>query len=131
MTSSLPNLPASPAPTGAGSANSASFTGLGDAGAATGDFVDLMPETDAVVAMPATATAMPSFTILAPTTFMLIAPPSAADAGERPAVEAADEITMPATRGISRDTMEQAASLLAAIMQTLLPATTVPANAAP
>jgi hypothetical protein len=132
MTSSLPNLPVSPAPTGAGAANSASFTGLGDAGAAaTGDFVDLMPETDAVVAMPATATAMPSFTILAPTSFMLIAPPSAGDAGEMPAIEPADETTTPATGGISRDTMEQAASLLAAIMQTLAPAAAAPANAAP
>ena len=41
----------------------------------TGDFADLMSEQDAAARLPATATAMPDFTILAPTLIPLLAAP--------------------------------------------------------
>ena len=134
MTSSLPNLPAAPAPAGAAPANSASLADRGEAGCpAAGDFADLMAtaDADAFGEIPVTATALPGFTILAPTLISLLgaAPAETVEsAAAVPAAGATDESALPA--GISRDTMEQAASLLATILQSVLPEATAAAPVA-
>lgn len=128
MTSSLPNFPAAPAPASAAPANAANNADFGAAGAAPGgDFADLMSEAAAAAECPDTATATPSFTILAPTLISLLGASAAeataesAEVAAVPVLEATDESL--AAAGISRDTLEQAASLLATILQSVLPET--------
>src|SRR6478609_100445 len=127
MTSSLPNFAPAPAPAGAASPNSGGLAGFGATAAptSTGDFADLMSEQDAAADCPEMATAMPSFTILAPTLISLLgasaeAPATVADVAALPATAAVDEAA-PIKGGITRDIMEQAASLLATILQSMLP----------
>jgi hypothetical protein len=129
MTSSLPNFAAAPASAGAAPVNAASLPELGAAGTKppAGDFADFLPTTEAAAECPATATATPSFTVLAPAFFTLLAP--AADPAElaaMPELLAAEAATPPPSERVSRDVMEQAASLLATLVQTLLPPATAP-----
>src|SRR6188768_1414492 len=129
MTSSLPNFAPAPASAGNASPSSPGLAGFGATAspASCGDFADLMSEQDAATDCPEMATAMPSFTILAPTLISLLATPAEveapADISALPATAAADEAA-PTVGGITRDIMEQAASLLATILQTMLPEAT-------
>jgi hypothetical protein len=126
MTSSLPNFAAAPVLPGAAPV-AASLADLGAAGPTSpaGDFADFLPAGDAVAECPATATATPSFTVLGPTFFTLLAPAAdpAALAGvpEMLSAENVAETEVVTPEGVSRDAMEQAASLFAALVQTLLP----------
>ena len=131
MTSSLPDFSAPPAvpPTGATTANSAGRAPDADATASNapaGDFADLMPpDAEPAIACHDTATSMPNFTIIAPTAFTLVAAPTAksaeaaAEASAEPLIEGAesadDTTATPATGEVSRDAMEQAASVLATV----------------
>lgn len=136
MTSSLPNFPAAPAPASAAPANAASNADFDVATAGSaGDFAELMSDADAAAVCPDTATATPNFTILAPTLISLLGA-SAAEAS----VESADVTAVPGAAvtdeavllpdGISRDAMEQAASLLTTILQSVLPEQAAPTIAA-
>ena len=79
MTSSLPNFAAAPAsaPAGAAAPSPAGLGGFGTTAsqASTGNFADFMSE-QAAADCPEMATAMPSFTILAPTLILLLAAPA-------------------------------------------------------
>src|SRR5262245_12897720 len=76
MTSSLPNFAAAPATASAAPISAASLADLGAAGTPppAGDFADFLPAADTAAECPVTATATPSFTVLAPTFFTLLAP---------------------------------------------------------
>jgi hypothetical protein len=116
MTSSLPDfsLPAS-APAGAPTANAADLAVLGDlATAAPGEFADLIAAPPAAVA-PAIPSADLRVTVSVATCVSLVAVPASETAG-------VEEGTAVPT--ISRDTMEAAASFLAAVLQSLLPEAT-------
>src|SRR6187551_1315660 len=95
MTSSLPNFAAAPASAGAASPSSPGLAGFGATASpgSSGDFADLMSEQDAAADCPEVATAMPSFTILAPTLISLLAVPTEASAevAAVPTTAAADE----------------------------------------
>src|SRR6187402_1903410 len=80
MTSSLPNFAPAPATAGAASPSSPVLAGFGATAspASSGDFADLMSEQDAAADCSEMATAMPSFTILAPTLISLLAAPAEA-----------------------------------------------------
>src|SRR5688572_21037610 len=129
MTSSLPNFTPAPAPAGSAPQSNAGFAGFGASTSSSqsspSDFDDLMSEQDAAAVCPETATATPAFTILAPTLISLLATPTEAstEVVASPGTAAAEEAA-PTLGGVTRDMMEQAASLLGAILQTLMPAAT-------
>jgi hypothetical protein len=129
MTSSLPNFPAAPAPASPAPAHAASNADFDVTSSdPTGEFADLMSDADAATEVAVTASAMPGFTILAPTLISLLGTAESGEVDGVPATEATDEVA-PASVGISRDQMEQAASFLATILQSVLPEQTPPAVA--
>lgn len=151
MTSSLSHFSAPAASSaGAASSNTADRSGPASSDAPAGDFADLIcpaatnPATTAQPgAAPATASVKTTttVTIAAPTLLTLVLNPSALAAGGTAATQASDSTdavptadsvdgeTESANRPISRETMEQAASFLAAVLQALLPQAPAPSAA--